>query len=178
MPALGAAPYRPGDVMEPPASSPHGGIASAVASLWGVGHLRPAPGTWASVLTALIAWPCAGLGLGFLAWVGVGTLLALLGLWAVRVAVDAQADVIDPPWVVIDEAAGMWFALLLTPPSLAGWLLAVAVFRWLDICKPWLVGAAERRLPGAVGVMADDLVAGILAAPLVPMVLAVAGWLV
>jgi len=162
---------------EPPASfiPPRHDLARAVASLGGVGHLRPAPGTWASLLTALVAWPCAGL--GSLLWLLIGALIALGGLWAVACSVDAMREGEDPSWVVIDEAAGMWFALLLTPHSLAGWLLALILFRWLDICKPWLVGSAERRFRGAFGVMADDLVAGMLVAPLVPVVLVLVGWL-
>lgn len=151
------------------------GLAWAVASGGGLGHLHPAPGSWASALTALIAWPCAGLGL--VAWFGIGALLVLAGLWAAAHAVDTAGGEEDPPWVVIDEVAGMWLTLLLAPPTPAGWLLALALFRWLDICKPWLVGWAERRFHGATGVMADDLVAGALAAPLVPLLLAGIGWL-
>jgi len=146
-----------------------------VASLGGVGFLRPAPGSWASALTALAAWPCAGL--GPIAWFGVGVLLLLVGLWAAAHVIDEQDGSADPSWVVIDEVAGMWFALLLAPHTLEGWLLALALFRWLDICKPWLVGWAERHFRGAGGVMADDLVAGMLAAPGVPLLLTSAAWL-
>ncbi|MBV9373698.1 MAG: phosphatidylglycerophosphatase A [Alphaproteobacteria bacterium] len=82
------------------------------------------------------------------------------GLWAVRIAGIEG----DPGWVVIDEYAGQWIALLglsrLTPLAL---LAAFLLFRFLDVSKAGPVGWAERQ-PGAAGVMADDVVAGGLAA--------------
>ncbi len=77
-----------------------------------------------------------------------------LGLWAAGPFADG-----DPGWVVIDETAGAWLAMI----GLGGWPLIVGwiVARFADITKlPPGVGAAE-RLPGSLGVMADDLVAGL-----------------
>lgn len=128
-------------------------MSARVASLWGVGGLRPGPGTWGSAaalpLALLPPWGIALAALG----------LAVLGTWAVARLPDAEAD---PGWVVVDEAAGMALALALAP---AGWgwaLLAFALFRLLDILKPGPVGWMDRQ-PGALGVMGDDLVAGALA---------------
>ena len=96
------------------------------------------------------------------------------GWWAVQ-ACGAEGD---PGWIVVDEFAGMWIAMLplalLAPGAewnLASLLLAFIAFRVLDIAKPGLVGWADRQA-GAAGVMADDVVAGLLAAGLV----AVAQW--
>ena len=133
-------------------------IATFVASLGGIGRLRPAPGTAGSLAAvaagaALLAWHPAALWLGAAAAVGGGW-------WAVRAA-GVQGD---PGWVVIDEVAGQWIALLpLARPTWPGLLAAFALFRLFDIAKPGPVGWADRQ-PGAFGIMADDVVAGALAA--------------
>jgi phosphatidylglycerophosphatase A len=82
------------------------------------------------------------------------------GVWAIRAAmVDG-----DPGWVVIDEVAGQWIALLgLARPAWPGLLAAFVLFRLLDIAKPGPIGWADRQR-GAVGVMADDVIAGAVAA--------------
>jgi phosphatidylglycerophosphatase A len=127
-----------------------------VASLGGVGLLRPAPGTWGSALVL----PCVLLG----PWwcLGLALLLTLAGLWALSRLADAAHD---PGWVVVDEGAGQLLALAALPFG-AGWLgmlLAFALFRLFDILKPGPVGWADRQ-PGPLGVMLDDLLAGALAA--------------
>jgi phosphatidylglycerophosphatase A len=73
----------------------------------------------------------------------------------------------DPGWVVIDEIAGQLCALLLLPgPSWAGLLAAFAMFRLLDIAKPGPIGWLDRQ-GGALGIMADDVLAGLVAGALV-----------
>ena len=69
----------------------------------------------------------------------------------------------DAPEVVIDEVAGQWIALLAVPLDWRWYLLAFLLFRLFDILKPEPVRMAE-NLPGGIGVMADDIVAGMLAA--------------
>jgi phosphatidylglycerophosphatase A len=144
-------------------------MSRAVATVFGVGLLRPAPGTWGSavalglgvVIDRFAGFP--GLALATLA-------VTLLGFWAcARVCGPGE----DPSEVVIDEVAGMWIALLF--PSFAfwtrefdgwmpypGWLAAFLFFRLFDIWKPGPVGWADRR-GDAAGVMLDDLIAGVLA---------------
>lgn len=125
-----------------------------VASLGGVGFLRPAPGTWGSALALPLAfapgWAC----------LLAAALLTAAGFWALA-RLNAAED--DPPWVVVDEAAGQALALAFAPPGVFGALLAFGLFRALDILKPGPVGWLDRR-PGAAGVMGDDLAAGALAA--------------
>jgi phosphatidylglycerophosphatase A len=132
-----------------------------VVSFLGLGLVPVAPGTVGS----LAALP-PGLALLWLspAALAAGVVVVVaLGLWAIRAA--GAGD--DPGWVVIDEVAGQWIALLaLAHPSALGALAAFAAFRLFDIVKPGPVGWAE-RLPGALGVMADDVLAGVLAAAVV-----------
>ncbi|MBW4091525.1 MAG: phosphatidylglycerophosphatase A, partial [Proteobacteria bacterium] len=85
---------------------------------------------------------------------------SLGGVWAIRAAGIRG----DPGFVVIDEVAGQWLALLgLAPawgwPPLRGVLAAFVLFRVLDVAKPGPVGWADRQA-GAWGVMGDDLIAG------------------
>ena len=77
--------------------------------------------------------------------------------------VQARYQVKDPGAIVIDEFAGQWIALLFAPMTLWGGLAAFGLFRLFDIWKPWPVGALERGVPGAFGVMVDDLAAGLMA---------------
>ncbi|MDJ0974338.1 MAG: phosphatidylglycerophosphatase A [Planctomycetota bacterium] len=141
---------------------------SALLSFFGVGCSPIAPGTVASVVTALLVHAvalrapehalvaCGGLiafgCIATLAWGGLPTSASGKG---------------DPGWVVADEVAGQ--ALASVPAVLAGgWqahLLALALFRVFDILKPPPVKQAE-ALPGGVGVLLDDVVAGALAAAL------------
>ncbi len=132
-----------------------------IAALWGVGRLPGAPGTCGSA--AALAPGCALLYLGGpWALAGAALLLALVALWAAgaHAATTGEEDAAE---VVIDEAVGMWLALLPAAGPLSA-LAAFALFRALDIAKPWPVSWAERRLPGAWGVVADDALAGAIAA--------------
>jgi phosphatidylglycerophosphatase A len=137
-------------------------VTRALASLCGVGFLRPAPGTWGSAL-ALIPGAALLAFAGPAAVAAGAALLAALGWWAVARELP-RSDEPDPGWIVIDEAAGMWLALVGLPGF--GWLgtaAAFALFRLLDVAKPGPVGWADRR-GGVAGVMLDDLIAGALAA--------------
>ena len=148
------------------------GLARFIATVGGVGLLRPAPGTWGSAAALPLAW---GLHvLGGLPALAIGIVVACVtGVWATGVATAGQADK-DPGEIVIDELAGQWIALL--PLSWAawdkglditvlwpGWISAFVLFRAFDILKPGPVGWADRK-GGALGVMLDDVIAGIFAA--------------
>ena len=134
----------------------------AIASLFGAGFLRPAPGTWGS----LVALVPAGVVLALAGPVAVligAMLIAGLGWWAVAVEL-ARSDESDPDWIVVDEAAGQWVSLAgLEGFGWVGVAAAFALFRLFDIAKPGPVGWADRQ-PGARGVMLDDLIAGAFAA--------------
>lgn len=69
----------------------------------------------------------------------------------------------DPGWVVIDEVAGQWLTLSVVAPSLLYYVLGFLLFRFFDIVKPWPVRFLERSIPGALGVMVDDIAAALYA---------------
>ena len=127
----------------------------------GSGFAPNAPGTFGSLAAVLIWW--FALGHASLSIQLVAIVVATgLGTW-LTARVQARYRVSDPGAIVIDEFAGQWIALLLAPMTLWGMLVGFALFRLFDIWKPWPVGALEKGVPGAFGVMVDDLAAGALA---------------
>lgn len=127
----------------------------------GSGYLPRAPGTWGSLLAALLAWPLAGAA-GWPALLAAAAAAALAGIPAIR-AYTARTGQDDPGPVVIDEFAGQWLALAACPLEPLWWLAGFAAFRFFDIRKPPPVGWIDRHLKSASGVMLDDLVAGLYA---------------
>jgi phosphatidylglycerophosphatase A len=129
-----------------------------VATMGGIGRLKPAPGTWGS----LVALPAALL--GPVPALLLGIMVTLIGFYAVRQVLRETPDQ-DPGWIVVDEAAGMLIALagLSMTASIWGVLIAFGLFRAFDILKPWPISWADQQ-KGALGVMLDDIVAGALAA--------------
>jgi phosphatidylglycerophosphatase A len=138
--------------------------AGLIATVFGVGRAPFAPGTVASIVALPFAWLI--LRFGNTPLLGVAAAAAsLIGIWACDVYVkDTGRE--DPSECVIDEVAGQWIACAFAPLSLAGFALAFVLFRLFDITKLWPISAAE-RLRGGLGVMADDLVAGLFAGILV-----------
>lgn len=138
----------------PPLTSP----AVLIATGLGSGYLPKAPGTWGSLLAAVLAWPIAATG-GSVALLSAVGLAALAGIWATR-GYMARTGEQDPGPVVIDEVAGQWLTLAVCPMDPLWWLAGFAAFRLCDIVKPFPASVIDRRMHGAVGVMLDDLVAG------------------
>lgn len=140
--------------------------ASLIATFFGAGYLKPGPGTYASVAAAVL-WLFAGWLLHHntvtltIATAVLVVLATAVGIpAATRVARDAGRE--DPGFIVIDEVAGQWLALLFVPPLWTNALVAVLFFRFFDILKPWPIRRLE-ALPEGTGIMADDLAAGLLA---------------
>lgn len=146
-----------------------------IATFLGIGMLRLGPGTWGSMAALPVAWALHRLG-GFPAVAIATVAVFFLGWWATAVQTRGKADH-DPGEIVIDEVVGQWIALW--PVSWGawamgaeilrlwpGWIVAFVAFRLLDIWKPGPIGWADRRAD-ALGVMLDDVIAGILAAVVV-----------
>ena len=138
------------------------GLAKLLATWFGAGLLPKAPGTWGSLAALPLAWIIASWG-GTWALAAATLLVSLIGWWAAE-TYAGQTGIADPSEVVIDEVAGQWLTLLVVPPNLWFYLAGFALFRLFDIRKPWPVSWADRSLPGGLGIMVDDLFAGLYAA--------------
>lgn len=153
-----------------------------IATGFGSGYLKPAPGTWGS-LAGLAAWLLLASGLRATGWRWHSWLMVLAPLALTALAIWAADRVVkesghkDPSYIVVDEWAGMWLALtplLLTstvqPQPWSLWAARLVapflLFRLFDIWKPGLVDKAQ-GLPGGLGVVMDDVLAGLLAALIV-----------
>jgi phosphatidylglycerophosphatase A len=136
----------------------------AVGTFFGTGLMKPGPGTYGSV-AAMLLWVVVAH-----VWGGVGLAVgtAIAAVVAVAIGIPAATIVAreagreDPQFVVVDEVAGQWIALIGARPDWAHALVALALFRLFDIWKPWPVRRLE-QLPGGWGIMLDDVAAGLLA---------------
>jgi phosphatidylglycerophosphatase A len=136
--------------------------ASVIATWFGAGLLPIMPGTWGSLAALPFAWIIAWL-FGERALLLAAVLLFFVGWWAAA-RVSRASGVEDSGSIVVDEVVGQWLAVVVTPPDLVAYAVGFALFRVFDIAKPWPVSWAERRIAGGLGVMADDVIAGLYAA--------------
>lgn len=143
-----------------------------IATVGGTGYLRPAPGTWGSLVALPLAYALHQLG-GFPLLALATVACTALGIWATAEMTRGSTNH-DPSEIVIDEVAGQWVAIwAISFPAWSkgieitalwpGWIAAFALFRLFDIWKPGPVGWADRK-EGPTGVMMDDVIAGFLAA--------------
>ncbi|MHB1756622.1 MAG: phosphatidylglycerophosphatase A family protein [Leptospirillum sp.] len=136
-------------------------------TVFGLGYFPYGPGTITS-LSTVIVWaffPSPAL----ISKILLILVIVLLGLFVSQKAVAELSDP-DPSCVVIDEVAGQLVALSMLPHTPSGMVLAFFLFRVFDIKKPWIIADLE-RLPGGLGIMADDVLAGLFAGFLGQLVL-------
>ena len=128
---------------------------------FGAGLAPKAPGTFGSLVGLAFALLLAPLGFGIN--VAAVLLVTLAGFWICG-ASARRLGVHDHPAIVWDEVTGMMIAMLTVPPTWLGVAGAFALFRLLDITKPWPIRAIDHGLGGGAGIMLDDVVAGIAVA--------------
>ncbi len=139
-------------------------ISWLIATFFGVGHLRPGPGTYASVATVLIWWGASHFVPG--PWllpveIALAVAITLIGIPPSTV-VARESGREDPGFVVIDEVAGQMIALIGVPLHWKYLLASLILFRVFDIMKPFPLRRLE-RLPEGMGIMMDDVGAGLYA---------------
>jgi phosphatidylglycerophosphatase A len=145
----------------------------AVATALGVGYVPVAPGTFGSAVGLLLWFVLPSSPIAQAAAIVV---VCVVGSWSGSVA-ERHFGRVDPGHVVVDEVAGMLVTLFLVP---VGWIGAIAgflLFRISDIIKPYPANRLE-RLPGGIGIMADDVMAAIYANLALRLTLAAAHWII
>jgi phosphatidylglycerophosphatase A len=151
--------------------------ASTIATVAGLGKLRPGPGTWGSAL-AVLTWFLISQVISPELQCGA---LILLSLAVIAIGIPAATKVAsaygnkDPQNVIIDEVAGQWITLIAVPVAWKSLLVGFILFRGFDIFKPPPIRRIE-TLPGGFGIVLDDVAAGIYASIMMHLLLYL-GWL-
>ena len=143
---------------------PFGHPACLISTWFGVGLMPTAPGTLGSAAALPVAW-------GIMWWGGPWALAAatvvvtLAGWWAGNIYIRELGRE-DPGDIVVDEVAGYLVAMSVAPGSVTHLVPAFVLFRALDILKPPPIGAIDQRVGGGLGVVLDDVLAGVYTAGL------------
>ena len=138
----------------------------AVATFFGAGLGKPGPGTWGSVAAVLLwaaviwAFHPGIIALQLILFAGIALSIGF-GIPAATI-VARESGRHDPGFVVIDEVAGQWIALLGSPGDWKHALIALILFRLFDITKPYPARQLE-KLAGGWGIVFDDVAAGLYA---------------
>ena len=134
---------------------------SLIATLFGVGHLPTAPGTWASAFALPMGWAINYYFGTF------GIPIAIVAVFVIGCVVSSiyvkKAGVNDPGAIVIDEVVGQWIVMISAPPTIIGYGACFLLFRLFDVLKPFPIFLLDRHVKGGFGVMLDDVMAGIYA---------------
>ena len=148
-----------------------------VATCGYLGYMPIAPGTFGSAAGLAVFFAVRSTG-SVAVEVAAIVLLFAIGIWSGTVA-EHHFGGIDPGPVVLDEVVGMLITLFLLPVTLTGAVVGFLVFRVLDVVKPW-PSARFEKLPGGLGVMADDGMAAVYGNLVMRGLIAItpAGWLV
>lgn len=127
---------------------------------FGSGLSPKAPGTAGTVVAVPLYMLFADVGLLTYTLIVLAAFVA--GVWICATA-SVALEVHDHPGVVWDEFVGYWITMWALPTSW-GWILAgFVLFRLFDIVKPWPIGPLDKRVEGGLGIMIDDVVAGVMA---------------
>lgn len=144
-----------------------------IATGLGLGYLPKAPGTWGSLLGLPVHFILVQLSTQNYA-------LALTAVFVVGVLTSGMAEKImdrrDPGLVVIDEVIGMLITLIGAPPTPLVMLTGFILFRIFDILKPFPIRLIDQRLHGGVGIVMDDVLAGIYSLIVLQIICRLAGW--
>ncbi len=138
---------------------------------FGSGLLKPAPGTWGTLAGVPLVWLASSLltthSIGFLSLIVLGCVIGiyLCGQTARDVGVH------DHGAIVWDEIMGLFIAMLWLPLSWKTLVLAFVLFRLFDILKPWPISWLDKHVHGGVGIMLDDVIAGLMACGVAHLVL-------
>lgn len=132
-------------------------IAIWLATVGGLGHAPVAPGTFGSAAGVALYWVTRHWSTP--AQLALILVVSIVGTWAATQAATHFGRE-DPGQVVIDEVAGQLVTLALTGAGLTAVIVGFLLFRILDIIKPYPANRFE-RLHGGLGIMADDLMAGL-----------------
>jgi phosphatidylglycerophosphatase A len=133
-------------------------LAVLIATFFGIGRIRIAPGTWTSLVVTLIIYFIPAPGLPFKLLALITGIVFVVGIPAAA-ACEKHFQKKDPRQCVIDEVAGQMVCFWLLPHTIAFYGAAFLLFRFFDILKPFPIKSSE-QVPYGIGIMLDDVLAG------------------
>ena len=142
-------------------------ISEWIATCFKVGYLPFAPGTWGSVFAILLWWVLLK-DIHTYIFGAIIIIFLLIGIVVSNIIIDQSGDH-DPSYIIIDELVGQWLALFLIPDGFFNIAISFILFRFFDIIKPWPIRLIE-KLPKGLGVMSDDLTAGLITLVLIQVI--------
>lgn len=145
-----------------------------IATYFNIGKFPKAPGTIATLATIPLWW--ALWHAGPIIYMIVALLLFPVGVIAAQ-AYEAQSDTHDAKEIVIDEVVGFLITMTWLPMTWQSVVLGFMIFRFLDIVKPPPIRQLDRKVPGGLGVMLDDIAAGIIGSILMQLIYTQTNWL-
>lgn len=131
---------------------------------FGSGLAPKAPGTFGTLAAVPLVWLLAQTGTFIFGMVILVS--AVVGIWICQSTAEAMGEH-DHPAIVWDEFVGYGFAMFALAPTALNLLLAFLLFRFFDIVKPGPIGWCDKKLHGGLGIMVDDVLAGIAAAVII-----------
>jgi phosphatidylglycerophosphatase A len=148
--------------------------ARLIATFFGSGLSPKAPGTIGTIATIPLVYALSFLGPYF--YMAFTVLLFPIGLWAAEMYEQATSKH-DSKEIVIDEVLGFLITMTWLPMTWQSMLFGFVLFRVLDILKPFPIGSIDKKVQGGLGVIADDVVAGLIANIALQVVYSQTNWL-
>lgn len=128
---------------------------------FGSGAAPKAPGTFGTLAAVLLYWPLSTLTTEYYLWMLI--LTSLVGIFLCgKTAKDLNVH--DHGGIVWDEFVGFWITMFMAPAGLTWVVIGFVLFRFFDIIKPWPISWIDKKVSGGLGIMLDDIVAGVMAA--------------
>ncbi|NBX03359.1 MAG: phosphatidylglycerophosphatase A [Alphaproteobacteria bacterium] len=131
-----------------------------IATWFGSGQSPKASGTAGSLAALPFAYVIQHFG-GNLALLGAAVGIFFVGWWASNRYLAVMGGAQDPSEIVVDEVAGMWLLLAFMPLTWQSYVVGFFLFRAFDVVKPWPVSLSDEKIKGGLGVMLDDIWAGL-----------------
>lgn len=149
-------------------------MAFQIATFFGIGRLPKAPGTWATLVTLPIAY--LFLQLGPIIYMVLTFLFLIVGILACDITEKSRSSHDDGD-LVVDEVVGLLITMTWLPITWQSFVFSFILFRILDIAKPFPVNLLDKRIKGGLGVMLDDVAAGLIANVVLQLVYSKTNWL-
>ncbi|MTI10070.1 phosphatidylglycerophosphatase A family protein [Curvivirga aplysinae] len=132
-----------------------------IATWFGSGYIKPAPGTWGTICALPFA-VAIHIHLGPIALAIAAIVAYFLGVWSAG-QYSGRTQSHDASEIVIDEVAGVWVTLAMAPMTGENLVIGFLLFRLFDILKPFPISFIDKNVKGGAGIMLDDMVAGAFA---------------